>query len=643
MSRIRDIANLFSANTDAATDAEVTAAIAAHNTSANGHVKRGNTASRPANPSAGDVYANTQTGFIEIYSGSTYGWEQVGGIASTVTGVTATDTGSGRAYNNGSASVAFTPGTVVGRSYTVTSSPGSYTATGSSSPITVTGLQSSTQYTYTVIATNNYGTSAASAASAGVTATTVPQAPTIGTPTSGNAQASVAFTAGATGGSAITSYTVTSSPGNITASGASSPITVTGLTNGTAYTFTVTATNANGTSSASSASSSVTPTAFSGGNQSVNSIYDLANAMVSATAASPTSGGTLTVNGTSLGSYDYTIKSGNQTVSSFVNSDWFTTTEDTRSAFIAVNGNLTINSGQTFIPSNRKLFTCIYVNGTLTVNGNISMTARGSNHSGTGNSGGAVTAGNIRIINGTYSSVLNPQIPSSGGAGANGVTPGAVTNVGVGGATGTAGTSGGTGGGGSGASWQRNTSASTTSGNASAGTSFSGGSGTGGIGQDQTYPSPNTRVGENAGTNGGKGGDASAYEPAHGGGGDAGGGAGNPAGLGKTAEGGTVNQNKSSANGGTGTGGVLIIFCNQLAGSGTISANGVAGGNGSVLDGPGGGGSGGGSVTVMYQSDSSTATIQANGGSGGSSPNANGYNTYGGAGGAGTARKLALV
>ncbi len=244
-----------------ATDTETAAAISSHATAANGHVSYGNTAGRPASPITGQVYSNTQTGFMEVYTGETYGWEQVGGIASTVTGVTATNSGSGRAFNNGAASVAFTPGTILGRSYTVTSSPGGYTASGASSPITVTGLQSSTQYTYTVISTNNYGTSAASAASAGVTATTVPQAPTIGTATAGDTQATVTFTAGATGGSTITSFTVTSSPGSITASGASSPITVTGLTNGTAYTFTVTATNANGTSAASSASSSITPVA----------------------------------------------------------------------------------------------------------------------------------------------------------------------------------------------------------------------------------------------------------------------------------------------------------------------------------------------------------------------------------------------
>lgn len=89
---------------------------------------------------------------------------------------------------------------------------------------------------------------------------TAPDAPTIGTATPGNAQATLTFTAPAnTGGSAITGYTVTSSPGNIVATGAASPITVNGLANGTAYTFTVTATNAIGTSVSSAASAAVTP------------------------------------------------------------------------------------------------------------------------------------------------------------------------------------------------------------------------------------------------------------------------------------------------------------------------------------------------------------------------------------------------
>lgn len=84
-------------------------------------------------------------------------------------------------------------------------------------------------------------------------------APTIGTATAGNGNASVTFSAPSFSKLPITSYTVTASPGGATGASSSSPITVSGLSNGTAYTFTVKATNANGQSAASSASNSVTP------------------------------------------------------------------------------------------------------------------------------------------------------------------------------------------------------------------------------------------------------------------------------------------------------------------------------------------------------------------------------------------------
>lgn len=88
----------------------------------------------------------------------------------------------------------------------------------------------------------------------------VPGAPTIGTATAGDTQASIAFGAPASsGGAAITGYTVTANPGGATGTGAGSPITVTGLTNGVSYTFTVTATNAAGTGAASAVSNAVVP------------------------------------------------------------------------------------------------------------------------------------------------------------------------------------------------------------------------------------------------------------------------------------------------------------------------------------------------------------------------------------------------
>ncbi len=167
---------------------------------------------------------------------------------------------------NGQASVSFTAPASNGGSaitgYTVTSNPGGKTGTGIGSPITVTGLTNGTAYTFTVTATNSVGTSSPSSVSNSVTPVTVPGAPTIGTATAGNGQASVSFTAPASnGGAAITGYTVTSSPGGFIGTGAASPITVTGLTNGTAYTFNVTATNSAGTGAASAASNSVTPLA----------------------------------------------------------------------------------------------------------------------------------------------------------------------------------------------------------------------------------------------------------------------------------------------------------------------------------------------------------------------------------------------
>ncbi len=88
---------------------------------------------------------------------------------------------------------------------------------------------------------------------------TAPGAPTIGTATAGNAQASIAFTSPlSNGGSAIISFAVTCNPGGITATGPTSPITVMGLTNGTTYSCSVVATNGVGPGTAS-ATVAVTP------------------------------------------------------------------------------------------------------------------------------------------------------------------------------------------------------------------------------------------------------------------------------------------------------------------------------------------------------------------------------------------------
>ena len=343
--------------------------------------------------------------------------------------------------------------------------------------------------------------------------------------------------------------------------------------------------------------------AFDGGNRSIPALINLYTDYSYRAIQTPTSGGSLTVNGQSLGDYDWVMLQGNQTISSFSDSDWFTATQDSRSAFIFVNGDLTINSGQTLIPSVRKLFTAIYVRGTLTVNGEISMTARGANHSATGSN---ITAQEIRIANGIFSAVTNPSVPAAGGAGG--------ATVSANGNPGSAGTNGGCGGGGGGGG-------SGGSGNSGAGgTAFTGGSGAGG-----------NRVGtagiSTAAINGGAGGNGNNNSEADY---TAGGGAGNPGGS----------QSGGATAGTNGTGGVGIIVCEAIAGSGSIVANGSNGGSATTtgLIRLGGGASGGGSWTIITQTG--TVTVAANGGAGGVASGGSIANRSGGAGGAGTARIL---
>jgi len=356
---------------------------------------------------------------------------------------------------------------------------------------------------------------------------------------------------------------------------------------------------------------------FSGGSVSVNSLASLMKsiALNSTATTTSTSGGALTLDSVAMGNYEYANIKSNTTISSgWTTSNYFSSTEDTVSSLIAIKGNLTIDSGQTFQPSVRKLFTCIYVTGNLTVNGNISMSSRGANHS-------ATTKQNISIWKGTISGISNANVPVNGGNGAAASSGSSVA--------GSAGTSGGTGGGGAGGQTNVN-------GAGAAGTSFSGGPGGGGAAGAFTGSSGVTGGTANGGA-GGTGGTSNLYSNSGGGGGGAGN-PGGPRGERSAADAGGTARATAGANG---TGGILIILVEgsiTINSGAVISADGANGGN---SDNPspnhsgGGGGSGGGSVTIVGQSYSNSGTVRANGGSGGL-----GYDggNNGGAGGAGSVR-----
>jgi hypothetical protein len=190
--------------------------------------------------------------------------------------------------------VSFTPPISTGGSpiqfYTATSSLGD-TATGTGNSIAVGGLTSGAAYTFTVTATNAFGTGPASAPSNQVTVqgtATVPGKPVIVSLNPGDSQVAVNFSAPPSGGSSITSYMVSCNPGGMIVPGAGSPISVTGLTNGTSYTFTVSATNAKGTGSPSDPGIA-TPAAHPGAPANVTASACSAEASVSFTP--PSNGG----------------------------------------------------------------------------------------------------------------------------------------------------------------------------------------------------------------------------------------------------------------------------------------------------------------------------------------------------------------
>ncbi len=240
-----------------------------------------------------------------------------------------------------------------------------------------------------------------------------------------------------------------------------------------------------------------------------------------------------------------------------------------RMLILKYNGNLNINGGVTITPTgtnesiNGATYLCtkkgmvIYCAGTLTNNGTINMTAKG-----TVNQAGE----NVYLYkneDNTYE-----YVPATGDSTKNGTG----RRLGTGG-NGGAGYADRIGRGGN-------------------STSYSGGAGGGAGAVD---------AGKNGSSIGGAGGDAGWNYESYG---KDGGGAGNPGGTGNHAN-----------RGNTGTGGLLIMFANSVKNNSTIYSDGSAGANGEA----GGGGSGGGSINIFYKESITNGSIIANGGTAGSS------------------------
>jgi hypothetical protein len=189
------------------------------------------------------------------------------GVAARILSLLATDFGTNRAFNNGRIDLSWTAPASNGANITgykvERSLDGSSYSTvventaSTSTTYSDTGLSSAQIYYYRVSAINAAGVALPSTA-ANATATTVPQAPTIGTSTKntgGLGRLNAIFTPGSNGGKTVSTFTSTTTGSTVT--GASSPILVTSLNPGQSYSFTVTATNSNGTSLASSSSAAL--------------------------------------------------------------------------------------------------------------------------------------------------------------------------------------------------------------------------------------------------------------------------------------------------------------------------------------------------------------------------------------------------
>jgi len=144
--------------------------------------------------------------------------------------------------------------------YAVSSVPAGFSCTSVTTSCVVRGLSAGISYTFSVIASNSYGSGVASSASYLVVPTSaIPVAPASISAVAQPGSATLTWESAVANGALVTLYTVTSSPAGGSCTSAVTSCTVSSLVNGTAYTFSVVATNAVGTSASSVTSNAVTP------------------------------------------------------------------------------------------------------------------------------------------------------------------------------------------------------------------------------------------------------------------------------------------------------------------------------------------------------------------------------------------------
>ena len=295
-------------------------------------------------------------------------------------------------------------------------------------------------------------------------------------------------------------------------------------------------------------------------------------------------------------------------------------TADQRMLIVKYWGDLTVDAGVTLTATTRKKGMYIHVNGTTTNNGTITMTAKGSYAKGE----------NVYLYqndNKTYE-----YVPASG---ADGLYSKNIYNTSQHWEKGTNGTNRRTGAGGRGGAISQN-GRTTVLERTGSGTSYSGGAGTGGVTNSDGVTGATTHY--QPGVNGLNGGVGTAYEKSYSAKNVSGGGAG----ISQGAEA-KWNTGATLISNGNGTGGLLLLYSNNLSGTGKISSEGVQAprynwrANATYNYQAAGGSSGGGSVNIFINGENNfTGTTTAAGGATTTFPSNGAYNCIGGAGGDGT-------